>query len=153
MLKFHDQIRSQPLPIDPEHCIIIELQCISKETSLYKSNLCNVYHIKLIILKFFITFQEFVDLVGPKTFEDSAVPVEGTENILENPSLKVSSTQMTQICQVHQKLYKHLVNTDWYQPIRADSLQLHDWIRPILSSYTSASVLIKHLTDVLSKSY
>ncbi|XP_053396218.1 midasin-like isoform X2 [Mercenaria mercenaria] len=97
--------------------------------------------------------QDFVDLVGPKSFEDSTVHMEddsSTNTAADVSSFKVTSTQMTQIFLVHQKLYKHLVNTDWYQPMKAQSLQLHDWIKPILSNYTAATVLTKHLTDVLS---
>jgi midasin len=97
--------------------------------------------------------QDFVDLVGPKSFEDSTVRMED-EPVTETAAdvtFKVTSTQMTQIFLVYQKLYKHLVNTDWYQPIKAEPLQLHDWIKPILSSYTAASCLSKQLIDVLSK--
>lgn len=97
-------------------------------------------------------FQEFVDLIEPNTLEDSATQQKDiTSNTAHVSSLKVSSTQMTQIFNVHQKLYKHLVNTDWYQSGMVQSLQLHDWIKPILSSYTAATIMTQNFSEALGK--
>ena len=92
-----------------------------------------------------------MDLVEPSSLEETnreaPPPGDSTE-----PALPVSDLQLTQISSVHQKLYKHLVHTDWYQPESAESLLTSDWIKPILYSFTAASSLSRCLAGVLGKS-
>ena len=91
-----------------------------------------------------------MDIVEPKTLEENHQPYTPSDGN-QSSTVQVSNTQMTLIYQVHQMLFKHLVETDWYKPEVLDRLKLSDWIRPFLSTYSSASLLACKLVDVLGR--
>ncbi|KAL4232858.1 AAA ATPase midasin [Mactra antiquata] len=95
---------------------------------------------------------DYADIVAPNALEDSTVVQSTPEdnNDLEQTALKLSNIQMTQIAQIHQQMYKQLVDLDWYKPSAIKPLHVHDWIKPILSSYTACSILCKQWMEVLS---
>lgn len=92
-----------------------------------------------------------MDLVEPTSLEESNIK-SGESSADDKPStVHVSSKQMTQISRVHQKLYKHLVETEWYRPVVMEALKISDWIQPLLHSYTAATLLSSKLADMLGE--
>ena len=87
-------------------------------------------------------------MVEPTSLEDSTI----REEVDTSPSLQVTDVQMTQICSVHQKLFKQLANTDWYKPASPEPMELSDWTKPVLASYTAAVTLGDSLSTILGKS-
>ncbi|WAR08077.1 MDN1-like protein [Mya arenaria] len=92
--------------------------------------------------------QDFLDLMEPNSLEEINMQTEDPDE--PQPSLHVTSYQMTLICRVHQRLYNHLVHTDWYKPVAMETLKVFDWIKPVLATYTAASLLTVKLADVMS---
>ncbi|KAH3728947.1 hypothetical protein DPMN_054910 [Dreissena polymorpha] len=97
--------------------------------------------------------EDFIDLVEATSMEDSHARKETDQSktsSTEASSLHLTSSQMTLISGVHEKLYKGLVSTDWYRPVVMATVQLSDWLRPLLSTYTAATILTTRLVDIMS---
>ena len=92
-----------------------------------------------------------MDFVEPTSLEDDVHKPPERNQETEKSDLTVTEAQMTKISSVHQKLYKHLTETDWFKPVGGVSRRLSDWIEPLLTSYTAASKLGLCLSDILGK--
>lgn len=60
---------------------------------------------------------------------------------------------MVRVSAIHQKLYKHLTDTDWMRGDESGARALSEWIEPVLTGYTAASALGLCLSDVLGRSH
>jgi len=100
--------------------------------------------------------QDFIDLVEPDSLEYNNIrPTDDDEDLSptshDSSSLNVTSAQMTLISGVHARLYKHLVHTDWYRPVVMEKLQVADWLKPVLHTYTAACLMTTTLAHVMSE--
>ena len=92
-----------------------------------------------------------MEFVEPTSLDDS--PVVSTETPPEErkSELAVTEAQMAMLCSIHQKLQKHLTDTEWFNPVPVVTRSLSDWVEPALTAYSAASSLGLCLADVLGR--
>ena len=87
----------------------------------------------------------------PSSLEDGPMVPSEAHPDQQKSELAVTDTQMAMICSVHQKLHKHLTDTEWFNPVPVVARSLSDWVEPVLTAYSAASTLGLCLADVLGR--